>query len=478
MRFLTMVVLAFFSALLFVACTVNQNDCTRNPNLECYSASGTGTGGTGTSTGSTGTGTGGTACAAAECPQASPGDCQKAACIDNACSFVPEPTDTACGNGLACDGEGHCTCTGAIAARCPSDECNAAACEAQQCIKKPLGAGLLCHDAGGTLGTCSAAGECGSCSDGKLDGAETGVDCGPDLCGKCGGQTCGAGPECGSGFCAGGVCCDTACDGGCMACSEATTGKPDGVCAPVPPGTADPGCNAGGCGVGGFCACADGVLSPGEVDVDCGGLCGPTCTSGQKCSGINDCAGGSSCVDGVCCVSQCEGSCRTCNAPATPGLCVPLSGVDGFDCGGNNECSLLGNCTKATSKSCAGALQCASGFCSNSQCVSCFLNGNCKNESTCLGGYCAPTGLGNGQTCVADVMCAGGACVDGVCCESKCDGKCMACATGYSSKPNGSCAPMLAGHDPQDECTGAGKAAFCGGAPDPNDPTQSSCGSN
>jgi glucose/arabinose dehydrogenase len=100
--------------------------------------------------------------------------------------------------------------------------------------------------------------EAASCSDGKKNGAETGVDCGGLACVPCGpGLTCANDSDCTSGICAAGVC-----------------------AAP---------------------SCFDGIENGSESDVDCGGTCAD-CGTGASCSAHGDCQSGV-CAGGVC---QCD----------------------------------------------------------------------------------------------------------------------------------------------------------------------------
>jgi hypothetical protein len=78
-------------------------------------------------------------------------------------------------------------------------------------------------------------------------------------------------------------------------------------------------CSSGVC-VGSRCqaaACNDAVQNQDETDVDCGGVCGPTCADGQACSVNEDCLGG-----------DCQGG--VCQAPAGSGCDEALA----FDIGG------------------------------------------------------------------------------------------------------------------------------------------------
>jgi len=110
---------------------------------------------------------------------------------------------TTCEGNKQCDGSGTCV-------ECVND--NGCA-----------GAGQTCFN-----------GMCVSCTDGTMNGDETGVDCGGS-CKKCNGDICAAKGECQSDACADGVCCDTACTGACQTCIGATKG----TCSDIPAGMTD-----------------------------------------------------------------------------------------------------------------------------------------------------------------------------------------------------------------------------------------------
>lgn len=84
-------------------------------------------------------------------------------------------------------------------------------------------------------------------------------------------------------------------------------------------------------------SCFDGMLSPGEAAIDCGGACAP-CSLGSRCDVAADCASGactathcapSACANGVMDGAEtdvdCGGACAPCNA------CIPEAGATG-DC--------------------------------------------------------------------------------------------------------------------------------------------------
>jgi hypothetical protein len=54
------------------------------------------------------------------------------------------------------------------------------------------------------------------------------------------------------------------------------------------------------------------------------GFCVPDRPAGSSCSRNPDCQSGLFCVDGVCCTSACNGTCESCNLPASAGTCQPI----------------------------------------------------------------------------------------------------------------------------------------------------------
>jgi hypothetical protein len=158
----------------------------------------------------------------------------------------------------------------------------------------------------------------------------------------------------------------------------------------------------------------------------------------------------------------------TCNGNGT---CVLGSCMDGFrngsetdvDCGGNacELCELDLRCVLNT--------DCTTGFCGPAsdgrqgggggapsttlRCQLCTSTLDCNNDSFCdtTAGTCVKEGPA-GDPCTSGDTCVSGHCVDGVCCESACDGTCEACSLTKNGTADGTCAPVSAGEDPDDEC--------------------------
>lgn len=120
---------------------------------------------------------------------------------------------------------------------------------------------------------------CISCSDGTMNGDETGTDCGGSCPEKCNGETCAMGAECQSGFCADTVCCDTTCTGNCKSCNVTNS---VGTCTNIPLGQTDT---------------------------------APVCDGTMVCNGMGSCKlkDGENCNnDGACASGKCMGMPRTC----------------------------------------------------------------------------------------------------------------------------------------------------------------------
>jgi MYXO-CTERM domain-containing protein len=60
--------------------------------------------------------------------------------------------------------------------------------------------------------------------------------------------------------------------------------------------------------------------------------------------------------------------------------------------------------------------------------------------------------LAQGSDCETGSECHSGFCVDGVCCNVACQGQCSACVQTLTGSPDGECAALPAGQDPEAEC--------------------------
>jgi hypothetical protein len=148
-----------------------------------------------------------------------------------------------------------------------------------------------------TSGSPASTGSGSTCTDDQQNGDETDIDCGGS-CPPCNdGSNCDGPADCVTGFCVDGVCCNSACTGVCESCVEAETGDPNGVCAPIAPGTQ---CAPGSCVSGTATApstCdANGTCVPGLMT-----SCNPyvcdagTMTCKTMCASNADCAAPATC---------------------------------------------------------------------------------------------------------------------------------------------------------------------------------------
>jgi hypothetical protein len=356
------------------------------------------------------------------------GDCASGICDQSVCS---PPT-----NKMACpDGRQDVRCqachTCGLGATCVVDaDCVTGLCKGHLCAT--CGATTNpCADNGPCVGSCLDV----TCINGVRDGDEEGIDCGGSCAKLPGGHACTA-PTCGDAGCADGDsclvdadCASMKCEGKtCVSCSDGKKNQDEtgvdcgGVCihcTMMPPplctdgvkngtetdkdcggGACDP-CDDGlACGVGADCKsdvcnasvcampiCSDGVKNGMETDEDCGG--GGPC---DRCIDGKLCAMGSDCLHGVC----------------TNGHCAPPTCVDGvkngdetgIDCGNvqchacdDSMCTLPGDCA---------SLNCHIGICRPASCTMCTAG-----STSC--GKCS------GEPCVMNADCFSNECVGGTC---------------------------------------------------------------
>jgi hypothetical protein len=205
--------------------------------------------------------------------------CVTATCADDVKNG--SETDVDCGGG-ACP-----TCLdGAICAQdsdCASGECDP---RAQRCIPS-------------------------LCNDHKVDGTETGIDCGGPTCPRCPNfQSCLSDQDCQSGHCSSGrvtggpgFCYSTSCQNGKKDGTESDADCGGDLCVPCALGRqclASTDCASLACdAVTGTCVanhCTDHRVDGDETDVDCGGICAG-CGSGMGCGTSADCATGLTCTE-------------------------------------------------------------------------------------------------------------------------------------------------------------------------------------
>lgn len=326
-------------------------------------------------------------------------ECTEDSCAQGTPKNTPSGSDKPCGVGgaLLCNGVGVCAGCSADAQCGVDTECVKWTCDQGSCVRNLMPVGTLATnplpgDCKANL--CAADGsaveslyqndpledgdECtvGVCNpDGTTtqNAAPDGTSCGgmtpckactAGVCGDCAGDfycnmttcsplkklplgaACTQAIDCELGNCVDGVCCDGPCGGTCKACSNAKTGKPNGVCSTVPDGS-DPNdsCQtpAADVCVGGTCQCFNGVKDGGELKVDCGGNCTP-CPGKWVCDGANGCTGAppTICCDPVCGIA-CGGGENACNAIA--GTTCQVGEADKFFLvlGNNGLCNQCGS---------------------------------------------------------------------------------------------------------------------------------------
>jgi hypothetical protein len=242
------------------------------------------------------------------------------------------------------------------------------------------------------------------------------------------GQPCTADGECPTGFCVDGVCCNEACGGDstddCLACAEALSGLPDGVCGLALDGVP---CLQDGFFCNGEESCASGVCmsegdpcapATGDGDDDCSDVCdesakacsapepenapcddGLFCTAADHCErGV--CTGTDPCVEAADgdadCTESCDEATASCTAPDEEGA----SCADGGICG-------AGVCLAPLAAPCDQGDACASGICTD---------GICCTQASCGAYRCGPagdclTGCTNTSECQPEHQCsAAGTC--------------------------------------------------------------------
>jgi hypothetical protein len=234
---------------------------------------------------------------------------------------------------------------------------------------------------------------------------------------------------------------------------------------------------------------SDDQCEPGHacVETTVNGMSTGTCGKkqiGQPCTDASECQS-EQCVDGVCCESSCEGACRSCGLPGSPGRCVSISAgrpdlhnqckdAGKTACGTNGLCDGSGGCQKYATGTECGVQSCkdgaytpaptcnAAGQCVASPSRSCFpfvcndstCYTSCSSQLECSSGnYCVDSSCGtkdDGADCSTGKECKSGFCAQGVCCNSACTDECMSC-----NQPTtlGICASVPDGTpDPQEKC--------------------------
>lgn len=387
-----------------------------------------------------------TGCASASaCP--TPMDCQVASCVNRVCEVEAAPAGAPARIGVdmpndckksVCDGHGKAVLAADVD-DLPLDDgnpCTENACSLTEPAHPPSSVGTACAlpgnpsagvcDGNGACVECTSNSDCKagmlpscdlsthacvSCSDGKQNGSEVGLDCGGDTCPGCDGDVCGQDAECKSAACAGKVCCNVACSGPCVACD--LPGKA-GACTPVPKGVEDSGCSGGSKACDGAGTCMVGIQ----------GKAGALCSKNTGCY-----------------TGACNGMCR-----------LP----DLAPCAEDAECATL-RCVANACTGCSAGSDCASKYCSAGRCLA-PAGGVCSNDSDCAGGMCDAVrnlcGESLGGACAKDSDCSTHYC--------KAMSHCAACSVATEATDcashlcdaNGSCLLL-----PEAPCTGGWQCA-------------------
>ncbi|MBW2458034.1 MAG: hypothetical protein JRI68_26250 [Deltaproteobacteria bacterium] len=89
-------------------------------------------------------------------------------------------------------------------------------------------------------------------------------------------------------------------------------------------------------------------------------------------------------------------------------------------------------------------------------CIECLTEQDCTEPGDqCISNWCGdPTGA-VGDPCDTPADCLNGNCPqdDKICCDFACDSPCVACTAAKTCGTDGTCAPIVAGTDPDSECT-------------------------
>lgn len=413
-----------------------------------------------------------------DCPV--PDECSTVDCVNSVCETGDAAINTPCAeNSNFCDGAGNCVeCTGSE--QCPKQVCNPVThvCEdpPDHCTDQLVNEGETDLNCGGggcplcdngqmcagmpgacTSNFCNGSNQCAPCvlttdCDEAVQYCDLDIASGSCVAKKQQGDACDAADECPGDRCVDDFCCDTDCTGTCMACDSQFTAAASGTCANVDVGTVDPhnDCNpAAGCG-NGFCSGVSNTCNFAANNTPCGSACTGFTLTPSLCNGMGQCNAGSpaACPGGHNCGSPtaCDDDCNNDDAQCQAAFFCENSA-------GQDDCST----DKANGQACMGGVggECTSGNCVDGVCCDTACTGNCNS---CLG---AQTGGSNG-TCAPILAgtdpgndCAGGSCTGlaGLCCSTECAGACEDCRNTNTGLANGTCGDVLPGLDPDNECT-------------------------
>lgn len=237
------------------------------------------------------------------------------------------------GAGTTCTKDADCTGAWCVDGTC----CGQQKCATCEACDVPGSVGL-CSPVKGKDDADSCKGE-STCDDGGACRRRDGVACSSD-------------PDCASGHCADGVCCNAACGERCDVCAKAAGASADGVCTPLPKGSAGtPSCAPYLCGGAAVCAVACVADEDCAVGSRCAaGACVPG--GGAKCSGALTLVGADgqsvSCAPFRCAAGACTTSCQTAddcaagNTCNSSGKCLPAAAPTAPPAESSCACSLVG----------------------------------------------------------------------------------------------------------------------------------------
>jgi len=226
--------------------------------------------------------------------------------------------------------------------------------------------------------------------------------------------------------------------------------------------------------------CPTSCTTNGECDANAycnaSNVCTPDEANGKACRADDECQS-NHCQNGFCCqTGDCCATSLNCGAYAQPAVCNSQSTCQGTRVDG--ICSAQFQCSSSVvqdDSACAGlpsndcgpypGITCTAaqnqpsnqqGLCS----TTCMNDSGCDISAHCASGVCVPD-QGQGGYCNVPNDCAAGLfCVDNVCCNSACNGTCEACDIPGSV---GTCSPVPAGQDIDNECPGVSCAAYYSG---------------
>jgi hypothetical protein len=190
-------------------------------------------------------------------------------------------------------------------------------------------------------------------------------------------------------------------------------------------------------------SCQDGLLSAGEVAIDCGPVCSGTCAMGQSCTFPSECQSGN-CQQGVCrAMATCSDGAR--NQSETD---IDCGGVDGCaPCATDHRCESDYDCNLA---------KCNAGFCKAQGCSDGLQNQD-ESDVDCGGTHCQP--CHTKQHCNSNSDCLDSECSQGLCqaqgCEdgvpngdetdTDCGGSCIPCGDYSACVMASDCASLSCG---------------------------------